>query len=83
METPIQSCSKTRGLPGLPPLPGHVEEPSDLYKVHYYIIGFSLSVIIIHIEKCIKYKEMNHKSVQLINSSFLIAALISACITVI
>ncbi|XP_061175178.1 dynein axonemal heavy chain 3-like [Saccostrea echinata] len=33
VETPIQSCSKTRGLPGLPPLPGHVEEPSDLYKI--------------------------------------------------
>ncbi|WAQ96862.1 DYH3-like protein [Mya arenaria] len=31
--TPLQSCSKTRGLPGLPPLPHTIKEPSDLYKI--------------------------------------------------
>lgn len=30
---PIFSCSQTRGLPGLPPLPPSHEEPSDLYQV--------------------------------------------------
>ena len=38
VETPLQSCSKTRGLPGLPPLPGAVKEPSDLYKVYFLFI---------------------------------------------
>ncbi|XP_063446016.1 dynein axonemal heavy chain 3-like isoform X5 [Mytilus trossulus] len=33
VETPVQSCSKTRGLPGLPPLPTHSKEQSDLYKI--------------------------------------------------
>ncbi|XP_033740540.1 dynein heavy chain 3, axonemal-like isoform X1 [Pecten maximus] len=33
VETPVQSCSKTRGLPGLPPLPSTMKEPSDLYKI--------------------------------------------------
>ncbi|KAK3579501.1 hypothetical protein CHS0354_028323 [Potamilus streckersoni] len=33
VETPIQSCSKTRGLPGLPPLPTSTKEPSELYKI--------------------------------------------------
>ncbi|XP_046326217.1 dynein axonemal heavy chain 3-like [Haliotis rufescens] len=32
-ETPIQSCSKTRGLPGLPPLPSTDSHPSDLYQI--------------------------------------------------
>jgi len=35
--TPLQSCSKTRGLPGLPPLPQAIKEPSDLYKVIQFI----------------------------------------------
>eukprot|EP00795_Rhopilema_esculentum_P009610 gene9610-17369_t len=31
---PIYNCSKTKGLPGLPPLPSpYSEEPSDLYKI--------------------------------------------------
>ncbi|XP_031567893.1 dynein heavy chain 3, axonemal-like [Actinia tenebrosa] len=30
---PIFSCSQTRGLPGLPPLPPSHEEPSDLYQI--------------------------------------------------
>lgn len=34
-ETPIQSCSKTRGLPGLPPLPSTDSHPSDLYQVTF------------------------------------------------
>lgn len=51
METPVQSCSKTRGLPGLPPLPGHVEEPSDLYKVYCYILGFICQQSLFHMEK--------------------------------
>nr|XP_006820578.1 PREDICTED: dynein heavy chain 3, axonemal-like [Saccoglossus kowalevskii] len=34
VETPIKSCSQTRGLPGLPPLPSTLtEEPSDLYQI--------------------------------------------------
>ncbi|KAK7111861.1 dynein axonemal heavy chain 3-like isoform X2 [Littorina saxatilis] len=34
VETPEQSCSKTRGLPGLPPLPAVAsKEPSDLYQI--------------------------------------------------
>ncbi|XP_052264555.1 dynein axonemal heavy chain 3-like isoform X1 [Dreissena polymorpha] len=33
VQTPLQSCSKTRGLPGLPPLPQTVKEASDLYKI--------------------------------------------------
>ncbi|XP_041362756.1 dynein heavy chain 3, axonemal-like isoform X2 [Gigantopelta aegis] len=32
-ETPMFSCSKTRGLPGLPPLPSSVTESSDLYQI--------------------------------------------------
>lgn len=33
-DTPIFSCSRTRGLPGLPPLPAaHSEEPSELYQL--------------------------------------------------
>lgn len=34
METPQMSCSRTRGLPGLPPLPAiAAKEPSDLYQI--------------------------------------------------
>ncbi|KAK6187847.1 hypothetical protein SNE40_005782 [Patella caerulea] len=33
MTTPLQSCSKSRGLPGLPALPSTVKEPSDLYQI--------------------------------------------------
>ncbi|XP_070580768.1 dynein axonemal heavy chain 3-like [Ptychodera flava] len=33
-ETPIQSCSQTRGLPGLPPLPtSAADDPSNLYQI--------------------------------------------------
>ncbi|XP_077979573.1 dynein axonemal heavy chain 3-like isoform X2 [Glandiceps talaboti] len=33
-ETPIQSCSQTRGLPGLPPLPTmSADDPSHLYQI--------------------------------------------------
>ncbi|XP_072168572.1 dynein axonemal heavy chain 3-like [Diadema setosum] len=32
--TPMLSCSQTRGLPGLPPLPSEVaDKPSDLYQI--------------------------------------------------
>lgn len=35
METPFQSCSKSKGLPGLPPLPAlAANDPSDLYQVN-------------------------------------------------
>eukprot|EP00794_Sanderia_malayensis_P008808 gene8808-9750_t len=31
---PIYNCSKTKGLPGLPPLPtAHKDDPSDLYRI--------------------------------------------------
>ncbi|ESO89088.1 hypothetical protein LOTGIDRAFT_210054 [Lottia gigantea] len=33
MTTPLQSSSKSRGLPGLPALPSTVKEPSDLYQI--------------------------------------------------
>ena len=34
MPTPTMSCSKTRGLPGLPPIPtGEMKEQSALYEV--------------------------------------------------
>ena len=34
MPTPTMSCSKTRGLPGLPPIPtGEIKEQSALYEV--------------------------------------------------
>ncbi|XP_033109913.1 dynein heavy chain 3, axonemal-like [Anneissia japonica] len=33
-ETPLLSCSKTRGLPGIPPLPPEgAKDPSDLYQI--------------------------------------------------
>uniref|UniRef100_X1ZK09 Uncharacterized protein n=2 Tax=Capitella teleta TaxID=283909 RepID=X1ZK09_CAPTE len=33
-ETPLYSCSKTKGLPGLPPLPSSSDrDPSHLYQV--------------------------------------------------
>eukprot|EP00057_Strongylocentrotus_purpuratus_P008145 XP_011662619.1 PREDICTED: uncharacterized protein LOC105437570 [Strongylocentrotus purpuratus] len=33
-QTPMLSCSQTRGLPGLPPLPAEgVDQPSDLYQI--------------------------------------------------
>lgn len=36
-ETPLQSCSQTRGLPGLPPLPDSDREASNLYQVSYSV----------------------------------------------
>ena len=40
MESPLQSSSKTRGLPGLPPLPSDKkDEPSELYQVFYFNNG--------------------------------------------
>ena len=52
-ETPLLSCSKTRGLPGLPPLPTAVaDNPSDLYQVKSGSWLFVVVVVVVFLEGC-------------------------------
>lgn len=42
-ESGVFSCSQTRGLPGLPPLPPSHETPSELYQVGYICAAASIT----------------------------------------
>lgn len=39
----VFSCSQTRGLPGLPPLPPSHETPSELYQVRFIYAAAAIS----------------------------------------